>query len=272
MRDVAGMLVVSWNVNSLKVRAEYVSMFLDAVQPDVLGLQELKLEEAAVPIELFESRGYHVAICAQKQWNGVLLASKTPLDNVVTGLSPADQGQARLVAASTRGVRFINLYCPQGQSVDSEKFPYKLGFYDALIDWLPGDSDLSASVVVMGDLNIAPEARDIYDPAKFAGVPSFHPEEHTRWRRLEDLGFSDTMVEYLPPGTFSFWDYRGGAFRFNKGMRIDHIMATVPIANKAQEAWVERDWRKVKPVKRDDGTIEKLKPSDHAPVAVRFDL
>ena len=182
------MLVVSWNVNSLKVRAEYVSMFLDAVQPDVLGLQELKLDAPAVPIEIFESRGYHVAMCAQKQWNGVLLASKTPLEDIVTGLSPADQDQARLVAATTRGVRFVNLYCPQGQSVESEKFPYKLGFYDALIEWLPTDADLTSPVVVMGDLNIAPEDRDIYDTSKFEGIPSFHPEEHARWARLVELG------------------------------------------------------------------------------------
>ena len=272
MRDGRTMLVVSWNVNSLKVRAEYVSMFLDAVQPDVLGLQELKLDAPAVPIEIFESRGYHVAMCAQKQWNGVLLASKTPLEDIVTGLSPADQDQARLVAATTRGVRFVNLYCPQGQSVESEKFPYKLGFYDALIEWLPTDADLTSPVVVMGDLNIAPEDRDIYDTSKFEGIPSFHPEEHARWARLVELGFEDTMVAHLDPGTYSFWDYRGGAFRFNKGMRIDHVLATKPMAELTQDAWVERDWRKVKPVKRDDGTVEKLKPSDHAPVAVRFDI
>ena len=180
--------------------------------------------------------------------------------------------QARLIAATTQGIRFVNLYCPQGQSAESDKFPYKLGFYDSLIDWLPKDSNLDAPVVVMGDLNIAPEPRDIYDPSKFEGVPSFHPEEHVRWNRLVELGFEDTMVAHLKAGTYSFWDYRGGAFRFNKGMRIDHILATPAAASLTQEAWVERDWRKVKPVKREDGTIEKLKPSDHAPVAVRFEL
>ena len=270
MRDGLRMLVVSWNVNSLKVRAEYVSMFLDAVQPDVIGLQELKLDTDAVPVDIFESRGYHVAICAQKQWNGVLLASKHPLEDIVLGLPPADQGQARLVCATTGGIRFVNLYCPQGQSVESEKFPYKLGFYDALLRWIPEQTDLGGDVVVMGDLNIAPEARDIYDPAKFMGVPSFHPDEHLRWQQLCDLGFQDTMVPHLEAGTYSFWDYRGGAFRFNKGMRIDHIMATSSVNSRVEAAWVERDWRKVKPVKRSDGSVDKLKPSDHAPVAVRI--
>ena len=171
MRDGLYMLVVSWNVNSLKCVPSMYRCF--SMKPDVLGLQELKLEESAVPVEIFESRGYHVAICAQKQWTGVLLASKTPLENVVAGLSPADQGQARLIAATTQGIRFVNLYCPQGQSAESDKFPYKLGFYDSLIDWLPKDSNLDAPVVVMGDLNIAPEPRDIYDPSKFEGFQVF---------------------------------------------------------------------------------------------------
>ena len=256
------MKLCTFNVNSLKARGEFVGQFLDAVQPDILGIQELKLEESAVPVDLFESRGYHVAIHAQKQWNGVLVASKSPIEVLSAGLGEAEEGQARAIAVKTADIQFINLYCPQGQRVDSDKFPYKLRFFDRLIEWVPEVCDLSGPVALVGDINIAPEQDDIYDPEKFAGIPSFHPEEHARFEKLLALGFTDVVKPHLKPKTYSFWDYRGGAFRFNKGMRIDHILCTESLAARVTGGHVEREWRKVKPAA--DGT--KLKPSDHAPV------
>jgi exodeoxyribonuclease-3 len=256
------MKIVTWNVNSLNVRAELVGLYLDAVAPDVLCLQELKLPDDKVPTELFESRGYHVAVHGQKSWNGVLIASKRPLEEVHRGLDPADEGESRLISALTGGIRVVNLYCPQGQSVESPKFEYKLRFYDGLLDWLGGSCDLAGPLVLLGDLNIAPRPEDVWSPEEMEGIPSFHPLEHARWARLVSLGLEDAVVARIKPRTFTFWDYRGAAFRFNQGMRIDHLLVTAPLRDKVTEAWVDRDWRK----KRGE-----LKPSDHAPVGIALD-
>jgi len=253
--------VVTWNVNSLKARADYVAAYLDANDPDVIGLQELKLTEDKVPAAIFTDRGYHLAIHGQKQWNGVLLASKTPLSDVVRGFD-AEGEQSRFIAATVAGVRIINLYCPQGQAVDSPKFPYKLSFFEGLSAWLGGACDPAAPLIVMGDINIAPAPEDIYDPDAFAGQPSFHPDEHAAWRRLIDWGLTDAVRPHIPANTYSFWDYRGMAFRFGKGMRIDHVLVTAPLAGRVRSGWVNRDWRKKK---------GPHKASDHAPVGVDLD-
>ena len=255
------MKIVTWNVNSLKARREYVERYLEDRSPDVLCLQELKLQDHAVPTEIFTSRGYEVAIHGQKQWNGVLIASKLPLEDVVRGLPEGDEGQSRLIAATVAGVRIINLYCPQGQKVDSPKFPYKLGFYDALLAWLNEHCSADTELVVTGDLNIARDPEDIYDPEGFADVPSFHPEEHRRWDALLAWGLQDAVKPHIEPGTYSFWDYRGAAFRFNNGMRIDHHLVTKSLNKRVQSAWIDRPFRK---------KIDGLKASDHAPVGIEL--
>ncbi len=251
------MRIVTWNVNSLKARAELVGRFLDEERPDLLAIQELKLPDERVPLHLFTDRGYHVAVHGQPRWNGVLLAARSPLADVHRGLPEADEGQARLIAARVDGLDVVNLYCPQGQSADAPAFAYKLRFYDALLAWLPRRRRPDHPLVVLGDLNIAPRPEDIWDPVAMAGVPSFHPEEHQRFRALLDLGLEDVVAPHVPPHTYTFWDYRAASFRFNRGMRIDHILAEPPVARRVARAWVGRDWRK----KRDG-----LTPSDHAPV------
>lgn len=257
------MRIVTWNVNSIKAREEFVGLFLDDVTPDVLCVQELKLEADKVPVELFESRGYEVALHAQKRWNGVLIASKTPLENVTTGLpGDAENGQARAIAATADGIRLLNLYCPQGQSVSSEQFPYKLAFYDAMERWLHDETKPDEPVVVLGDLNVAPRPEDVYSEEALEGIPSYHPEEHIRWSKLIDFGLEDVVAPRVPAGTFSYWDYRGGAFHRNLGMRIDHVLATAPVASRVTSASVARDWRKKK---------QGLTASDHAPVVVDLD-
>lgn len=258
------MLIVTWNVNSLAARADFVALFLDEVRPDVLCIQELKLETEKVPRDLFASRGYETAIFGQKSWNGVLIASKAPLSDVVTGLAPADRGESRLIAATTAGpgglpVRLVNVYCPQGQSVDSDKFPYKLGFYDGLDAWLRASHRPDEPLVLLGDLNVAPDEDDIWDPVRMRSEPSFHPEEHKRFARLLGFGLMDAVKPHLPPKSYSYWDYRAGAFHKGWGMRIDHILVTAPIAAQVDKAWIARDWRK----KKGD-----LTPSDHAPVGL----
>ena len=253
--------VVTWNVNSLKARAQFVSLFLDEEAPDVLCLQELKLTDSDVPREMFETRGYHLAVHGQPQWNGVLIASKTPISEIERGLPDGDGGEARLVAATTAGVRFVNLYCPQGQTVDSPKFAYKLAFFRALNAWLRARCDPAGGVVVLGDINIAPTRDDIWDALKWAGTPSFHPDEHALYEQLLEFGLHDAVAPHIEPGTYSFWDYRAGMFRFNQGMRIDHILVSASLRGRVQSACIHRPWRKKK-----DG----LTPSDHAPVSVTF--
>jgi exodeoxyribonuclease-3 len=259
------MRIVTWNVNSLKARQAYVERYLDAHRPDVIALQELKLEDDKVPRAIFETRGYHLETHGQKQYNGVAIASLTPLAHVERGLPDGDEGQSRMICASFEGpdgeaVDLINLYCPQGSAADSPKFAYKLAFYDALIAWLGSFDDLSRTLVA-GDLNIAPEARDIWDPVAMAGVPSFHPEEHERWAQLADLGLEDVVAPRVAPGTYSFWDYRGAAFRLDEGMRIDHVLAGEGLIDAVHDAGIERPWRK---------KVDGLAASDHAPVWVEL--
>lgn len=249
--------IITWNVNSLRVRADLVALLLDEERPDVLCLQELKLPEARVPRDLFRERGYALAIHGQPTWNGVLIASRLPMGQVERGLPAGDEGQARFVAASVAGLRLVNLYCPQGQHAESPKFAYKLKFYDALLDWLRREVQPGDPLLITGDLNIAPQARDLWDPEAWLGVPTFHPAEHARWRRMLEWGLADVAEPHLPPGTYSFWDYRRASFHLNRGLRIDHFLASAPVATRVGSARVLRSWRK----KRGE-----LKASDHAPV------
>lgn len=251
--------IVTWNVNSLKARKDFVTLFLDDEAPDVLCLQELKLPDENVPREMFEERGYHLAVHGQPQWNGVLIASKAPVEDVVCGLPGGDDGQSRLVAATTYGIRFVNLYCPQGQRVDSPKFSYKLGFFRTLNAWLRAQTDPSGDLVVLGDINIAPTSDDLWDAERWAGTPSFHPDEHELYGQMLDHGLTDAVAPHIEPGTFSFWDYRAGMFRFNQGMRIDHILVSESVREDVESAAIHRPWRKKK---------NGLTPSDHAPVSV----
>ena len=146
------MKLVTWNVNSLKARAEFVADYLDEAQPDVLCLQELKLEEENVPKEIFEERGYELAIHGQRQWNGVLIASKKPISNIVKGLPDGDEEQSRLIACEIDDLKLVNLYCPQGQTEDSPKFQYKLRFYEALRKWIAENYSPNDNLLVVGDL------------------------------------------------------------------------------------------------------------------------
>ncbi len=258
------MRIVTWNVNSLNARREFVEKYLDAESPDVICLQELKLDTPDVPTEVFTSRGYEVAVHGQPKWNGVAIASKRGLSDVHMGLPDGDEGQSRLIAATVEGVRIVNLYCPQGSSADSEKFPYKLGFYDALIAWIAASHAPTDPLIVTGDLNVAPHEDDVWDATKFENVPTRHPLELERWAQLIDWGLTDVVRDRLPENPkerFSFWDYRGMSFRFNRGMRIDHFLLTEPLLERVEGAQVQRNWRK---------KVDGLTASDHAPVLLEL--
>ena len=256
------MLVVTWNVNSLKAREAFVADYLDDVQPDVICLQELKQEAENVETALFESRGYELAIHGQRQWNGVLIASKRPISNVVQGLPDGDEGQARLIAGTIDELQIVNVYCPQGQSEDSDKFQYKLRFFKALRQWLAARYTPADKLLLLGDLNIAPLKTDVWDVGEFKNVPTYHPLEHQEWKGLLELGLEDIVVPHIEPGQFTFWDYRGAHFRENKGMRIDHMLATQSVAGWVTGASIDREARK---------KTKGRAPSDHAPVRVTLD-
>jgi exodeoxyribonuclease-3 len=251
--------IVTWNVNSLKARKEFVELYLDECSPDILGIQELKLESDKVPREIFESRGYHLAIHGQKQWNGVLIASKTPIESIHTGLPHGDEGQSRLIAVRTGGLDIVNLYCPQGQSADSPKFQYKLGFFRALRAWISESYTPADDLIVMGDINIAPGPEDVYDLKAIENEPTYHPLEHAEWAKLEDWGLTDAVKPFLEPHSYSYWDYRHMAFRYDKGFRIDHHLVTASVMERVTHGWIGRAHRKKK-----DG----LTASDHAPVGI----
>lgn len=258
----SGLKIVTWNAFSLRARIDFLALYLDEEQPDVIAIQEVKLEETAVPVQMFHDRGYHVAIHGQKQWNGVLIASKEPIESVHKGLPVGDHGQARLVAGTTFGIRFVNLYCPQGSSATSPKFDYKLQFFDTLITWIAANYSPTEALCVLGDINIAPNPEDVYSVEKMTGVPSFHPLEHERWHKLLGWGLHDAVFPFVEPGKFSFWDYQRGAFYKNQGFRIDHVLVTESLRTRVSDGFIHRQWRK----KRGD-----LKPSDHCPVGIVLD-
>ena len=259
------MNIVTWNVNSLKARTEFVSLFIDKEAPDIICMQELKLQTEAVDTDFFLERGYsHLAIHGQKQWNGVLIASKVPFKSALYGLPKGEAGQSRFVAVEFDDFCLVNLYCPQGQSEDSDKYVYKLSFYDALIEWLSERIAQGGSVMVTGDLNIAPESCDVFwDTEAEPNIVSHHPLELEKWAELIGLGLTDIGRSFIPEGGFTFWDYRGfwdfnaKRFRYDRGMRIDHFLVTENLIPHVSQVEVYRGWR------RNRG---KLKASDHAPV------
>lgn len=248
------MKIVTFNVNSLKARAEHVADFLDRVSPTVLCMQELKLEDDKVPREIFAERGYFLETHGQKTYNGVAIASKLPMSQVHRGLPDGDEGESRLIAATIDGVRITNLYCPQGRKVGHEKFDYKLRFYDALQTWLEATQDPASPVVITGDLNIAPQDDDVYDVVKMEGVCSFTQVEKDKFQRLLDWGLTDASKPYLAPRSFTFWDYRMNCYARDAGYRIDHFLVSQPVLDRVQGSRIHRLER------------GKEKASDHAPV------
>ena len=250
------MQVVSWNINGIRARREYLELFLDTHQPEVLCLQELKSLSESVPTEIFTDRGYEFAIHGQKSWNGVAIVSKFPIEDIVMGLPDnGHEDQSRLIACKTGGYTIVNLYCPQGQNAESDAFAFKKRFYDRLIRWIENQFSVETPLIVTGDFNIAPHADDVYD-ATWEGRPTRHPEELIRWQKLLDWGLADVGESYLQ-GKYTFWDYRAMAFRFNNGLRIDHFLTTDMVRKHVENVDVVRDFRKKK---------NGLKASDHAPV------
>lgn len=253
------MRIATWNVNSLKARLERVEQWLADVQPDVLCMQETKLSDDAFPALTFQAMGYESAHHGQGQWNGVAILSRVGLDDVVANFADgeAPDAEARLITARCGGVRISSVYVPNGRALDHEHYQYKLAWMARLRAHVAASSSPSDPVVVTGDFNIAPDDRDVLDPAKLIGVTHVSQAERDELGRLCAWGMTDVFrARYDDAKLFSWWDYRAGDFHMGRGMRIDLILATRSVADRATFCIVDRNARK--------GTS----PSDHAPVIV----
>lgn len=249
------MKLVAWNVNSLKVRLPQLVDFLSTRQPDVVCLQETKLEDHNFPRAEIEAAGYQVAFSGQKTYNGVALLARTTLVDVQTGIPDFVDEQKRVIAASVGNVRVVCVYIPNGQSVDSEKYQYKLRWLAALNEWLDTELAGHPSLAVLGDYNIAPEDRDVHDPELWRGQVLCSEPERAAFGKLLDLGLKDSFRLFeQPEKIFSWWDYRAAGFRRNLGLRIDHILLSEPLAAQCTASIIDKDMRKLE------------RPSDHAPV------
>ena len=249
------MKLAAWNVNSLKVRLPQLLDFLATRAPDVVCLQETKLTDENFPVAEIEAAGYQVAYSGQKTYNGVAILSRTPMSDICIGIANFDDELKRVIAATIEGMRVVCVYCPNGQSVDSDKYVYKLAWFDALIAWLKDELTRHPKLALLGDYNIAPEDRDVHDPAAWAGGILVSDAERARFQALQALGLQDSFRLFdQPEKTYSWWDYRMLGFRRNQGLRIDHILLTAPLAQACTCSIVDREMRKLE------------RPSDHAPV------
>ena len=255
------MHIATWNVNSLRVRLPHLAQWLAANPIDAIGLQELKLPDEQFPRAEIEALGMHAAHYGQKTYNGVAILARSALADVMTGIPGDDDPQRRVIAATIGGVRLINVYVPNGQEVGSEKYAYKLAWLERLRVWLAGELARHPQLAIVGDFNIAPEDRDVHDPAKWEGSVHVSAPERKALSAITGLGLVDLFRRFeQPPGTWSWWDYRMGAFRRNHGLRIDLVLASAALAARCKACTVDR------------GPRAWERPSDHAPVVASFDI
>lgn len=253
------MKLATWNVNSLAVRLPQLLDWLAANPVDALVLQETKLTDDKFPaLELGEA-GYQSQWFGQKTYNGVALLTREPASDIVRNIPGFADEQARVIAGTVGGVRVIGGYFPNGQAPDSEKFVYKMAWLDALHDWLRGELERHERLVLMGDFNITPDDRDVYDPVAWAGQIHCTPEERAQFQRLIGLGLVDAFRLFEQPAkSWSWWDYRNLAFRKNQGLRIDHILVSAGLKDTVRACSIDKQPRKNE------------RPSDHAPVVVEL--
>lgn len=265
------MRIATWNVNSLKMRLERVEGWLERAAPDVLLMQETKLADKAAPVERFAQLGYELVHHGEGGWNGVAIASRVGISDVVTNFglplptaatpeAPDDEPlrEARMISARCGDVRVVSVYAPNGRTVDSVFYYAKLGWYGALLRWLRETQKPDEPLVIGGDYNVAPTNSDVWDAAACHGGTHVSPQEREAFAQLLSWGLVDAYRKQHPElKRFSWWDYRAGCFQKNFGMRIDHLLVTAKVAEKLVWAEIDREARKGKPT-----------PSDHAPVLI----
>jgi exodeoxyribonuclease III len=266
--------IATWNVNSLKARLEKVTWWLERARPDVLLMQETKLADEEAPADVFRRAGYALAHHGEGRWNGVAIASRCGVEDVVTNFGeprlPArtdDAGddepfaEARMISAVCGGIRVVCLYAPNGRVVGSVFYDAKLTWFDRLAHWLAERADPKAPLVLGGDLNVAPADIDVWDARACHGGTHVSGPERQAFARLCEWGLVDVYRRQHPePGRYTWWDYRAGNFHKNFGMRIDHLLVSAPLAGRIVWAEIDREARKGKPI-----------PSDHAPLVIDID-
>jgi exodeoxyribonuclease-3 len=283
------MRIATWNVNSLKARLDRVEEWLGIASPDVLLMQETKLFDETAPVMPFAMAGYELAHHGQGRWNGVAIASRVGIADIVTNFGDgpvvgpgagsgagsdggpaeeiasesagaADDGigpEARMISARCGGIRVVSIYAPNGRAVDTPFYEAKLSWFDRLGRWLEETQDPASDLLIGGDFNVAPDDLDVYDPRAYVGATHVSPAERAALARMRDWGLVDLVRPYHPEaGFYTWWDYRAGNFHKNLGMRIDHLYATRSVAERVTAAERDRDARKGK------------LPSDHAPLYV----
>ena len=264
------MRIATWNVNSLNARLEKLTWWLDRARPDVLLMQETKLADEAAPRAALAAVGYELAHHGQGRWNGVAIASRSGISDVVANFGRPVQAEAgdaeplaeaRMLSAMCGGIRVVSVYAPNGRTVGSPFYEAKLAWFAQLEGWLAATCDAAEPLVIGGDFNVAPSDDDVWDAAACHGGTHVSPREREAFRRLSAWGLVDTYREHRrEPGRFTWWDYRAGDFPNNRGMRIDHLLATQPVARRVRWAEIDREARKGKPL-----------PSDHAPLMIDLD-
>ncbi len=255
------MKIATWNVNSLKVRLPHVLDWLSASQADVLCLQETKLTDENFPADEIREAGYHVVFSGQKTYNGVAIISRQEAGDIVTDVPGLDDPQRRILAATINGVRVLDLYVVNGQEVGSEKYAHKLHWLEKVTDYISEQLQTHDKFVTLGDFNIAPDDRDVHDPEAWHERILCSTPERDALQKIIALGLTDVFRSFdQAEKSYSWWDYRAGAFRRNRGLRIDLVLASESLSKQCTSCTIDKEPR----------TLER--PSDHTPVVAKFDL
>jgi len=256
------MKVASFNVNSIRARLPIVVDWLEKNKPDVLAVQETKVQDPDFPGEAFDTIGYRYVFRGQKSYNGVALFCRHAIDDVEFGLSDEPKDEPRLLEASVNGLTIVNTYIPQGHQADSEKFQYKLEWFRRLLAYFETHFRPTDPVLWLGDLNVAPLPIDVHNPEAMLEHVCFHPQVRALLEEVMAWGFTDLFRLHCPePGHYTFWDYRASnAFRQDLGWRLDHLMGTQPVAKTCQKCYIDKEPRAA------------VRPSDHTPIIAEFDL
>lgn len=252
--------IVTWNVNSVRVRIDHVVDWLGDFVPDVLCLQETKVQDEQFPLEPFKALGYDSAIYGQKSYNGVAIISRHPIEDILLGFDGSQQEeQKRLIAATIKGIRIVNAYVPNGSAPDSEKFGEKMAFLEKLNSYMRERHTLEQPLALVGDFNAAMDERDVYSVEEMQGKVCYHPDERKALAKLTQWGLVDQFRALEEgAGHYSWWDYRQGAYQRNAGLRIDHIWITPSLAERVISCWIDREER------------AREQASDHVPVVAAY--
>jgi len=252
--------LASWNVNSLRVRLPHLVDWLAAAQPDVACLQETKTEDADFPVAELRAAGYDAVYCGQRAYNGVAIVARSAIADVAHGIADFADDPKRCIAATIGGVRIVCLYAPNGEAPGTEKYAYKLRWYEALARWMKQLVHRTPELAVLGDMNVAPEDRDVHDPKRWAGKIHVSEPERAALHKVMDAGLADAFRLFpQPEKSFSWWDYRLRAFERGWGLRIDLALLAPALAKRCRGCTID-----IEPRKRE-------RPSDHAPVIVELD-